>query len=382
MESWLFGLSVVAVAIAVAVVLDRVKAWIARRSRWVGQPLAKVQLVGRMPDGRVDIIEGYPILLTLHVSELYQYLRNTLMDIFVKMPPKTVVSGNPGPSHVSEETAIAVKGSASLSARVPETVRAKKAAFGHDVLKMLKSPFKLIAYAFSENLMVVQFNHVDGTLDQYAFGPCVEPDRSAIRGAAAPVNIVMGALYPFSRRISIPGGLREMIVGRIPFAHKGPVEDIEVLFFDPLPAGEGRIQMVHMPETVKSNLATLVETSAKYAHMDALVHQIERLNNDVRTWRVRGRADIKAIKDLHTELTRMRTMLPAGARAGLQPADVLVPVTLSFNVSLFVSMTVLTVLGLLYFHTQPIIVVVMCFMGAAMGSTLGFILSYLRLRQR
>jgi len=254
------------------------------RSRWIGSPMSyAVQLIGRLPDGRVETaIQGVPIEVQLPMTEIMGLLKRTLKDIFDKMPD-------------TEETE----------------------KFGQKILPFLeaKEPLKIKPWAI-EDALVVQFNHVEGTLDQYAVGQAVDPFTSSRHGGQMPLLVVNGALYPCPTSLELPGGAMRQAIGKIPLLSKGAMEEVEVFFFDPVQFGGDKIQMVNLREEERSALFLLVEHAANFLSVPVLLHEAERLKDNLRGFEKRAEGDKETIKRQGTELRKYR-----GIAGGVRPPD-------------------------------------------------------------
>lgn len=279
----------VIVGIASALVFFYAHRFLQARTRWVGSPMPyAVSLIGRLADGRVETaIQGVPIQVNLPFKELIEYLRRTLKDAFEAMP------SNPA---------------------------RKKKEFGTKILPFLeaKESLKMIPYAIGDDL-VVQFNHTAGTLDQYALGSSIDPFKSVGQGGLMPQLIVGGALFPCAKKISIPGGLREAIIGRLPSflsRRAKPSEDVDLFFFDPFDLSASTIQVVSLSEQQKSVLSVFAEYAGQYASIPVLIHEVERLKDQNVGFEKRKEGDKETIKKQGDEIRELRHV--AG---GVRPQD-------------------------------------------------------------
>jgi len=379
-------LVVVVVGIAAVVVLDRLKAVVRSRQRWVGTPMSyAVQLVGRMPDGSVeDSIEGVPVQVNLHLKELLQFLRDVLFETFQEIDaPKA------NPSEAS-------KNPSSNPTVMPDTsiARRKRAEFAKKILPVFKSPMPMVPYAFGSNRLVIQFNKV-APLDHYALGPAIEPYRSVAEGGSMPKLIVSGELHPYPQKIRIPGGLREAIMGKIPIV-KGRSErseDVELFFFEPYDLSKDRIQPIQLSETVRSHFALLAERAAEFASVHGLYHLVRLLKDQIRSLENRLKQSQNTIKKLNDEVSRLTHMMPrVRVRA---TSDILLRLTMTYLVMLFLGMAVM---GLITFLVGPTMSIVGTFtqkepmrvydsglvafflgVGGMIGVGSGFLLNYVRM---
>jgi len=385
MDTVVLILVVVVVGIAAAVALDRLRAVVRSRQRWVGTPMSyAVQLVGRMPDGSVeDSIEGVPVQVNLHLKELLQFLRDVLFETILEMaptskanPPEPLAPKNPT---VMPDTSIA---------------RKKRAEFAKKILPVFKSPMPMVPYAFGSNRLVIQFNRV-APLDHYALGPAIEPYRSVAEGGSMSKLIVSGELHPYPQKIRIPGGLREAVMGKIPIV-KGRSErseDVELFFFEPYDLSKERIQPVQLSETVRSHFALLAERAAEFASVHGLYHRLKLKDDQIRSLNDREKQSRNTIKDLHDEISRLLKMMP---RIRVRPtSDILLRLTMTYLVMLFLSMAIMGLITFLVGPTMPIVgeftvkapmkvydsglVAFFLGVGVMIGVGSGFLLNYLRM---
>ena len=364
---------VVAVGIASALVLSRVHQYVQSRQRWIGSPMSfAVRLIGRLADGTVDDgIEGVPVQVDLHITGLLDFLRQVLFDEYERMPPEQRLESNsPG-----KNSALNPGSNPVVMLETSELLRKKKREFARKILPVFQEPIKLIPYAFGSNTLVIQFGHTDGPLNQYAFGPRNLPFRSVAQGGSMPLLIVPGHLYPYPGKISIPGGLREAVQGKIPFLPKKTSPDVELFFFDPCKME--KVSTTPLSETVKSHLALLIETTAKFANIEGLWHEIQRLHGTIRGFQRRAGIDEDTIKSLRREISRLRHV--AGRGAAYIASDFLLPMTMSYFICMIVGVVSMGLIAFLSgLHKDAGIFGFLLVMGSMGGGFLGFILNYLR----
>lgn len=365
---------VVAVGIASALVLSRVHRYVQSRQRWIGSPMSfAVRLIGRLADGTVDDgIEGVPVQVDLHIRGLLDFLRQVLFDEYERMPPEQrLESKNLGKNTAS----LNPSSNPVVMLETSELLRKKKLEFARKIIPVFQEPVKLIPYAFGSNTLVIQFGHTDGPLNQYAFGPRNLPFRSVAQGGSMPLLIVPGHLYPYPGKISIPGGLRDAVQGKIPLLPKKTSPDVELFFFDPCKME--KVSTTPLTETVKSHLALLIETTAKFANIEGLWHEIQRLHGTIRGFQRRAGIDEDTIKSLRREISRLRHV--AGRGAAYIASDFLLPMTTSFFICMFVGVVSMGLIAFLSgLHKDAGIFGFLLVMGSMGGGFLGFILNYLR----
>jgi hypothetical protein len=375
-DSTLLLTVVVAVGIASALVLFRVHQYVQSRQRWIGSPMAfAVRLIGRLMDGTVDDgIEGVPIQVDLHMRGLLDFLRQVLFDEYERMPPEQrLESKNLGKS--SNPTSLNPGSNPVVMLETSDLLRKKKLEFARKIIPVFQEPVKLIPYAFGSNTLVVQFGHTDGPLNQYAFGPRNLPFRSVAQGGSMPLLIVPGHLYPYPGKISIPGGLRDAVQGKIPFLGKKASADVELFFFDPCKME--KVSTTPLSETVKSHLALLIETTAKFANIEGLWHEIQRLHGTIRGFQRRASIDEDTIKSLGREISRLRQV--AGRGAAYIATDFLLPMMMSFLLWLVIGMVSMGFTAFLFgLHKDAGILAFLIAMGAMGGGFLGSLLNYRR----
>jgi len=308
-----------------------------------------VQLIGRLPDGRVeDSIKGVPILVNLPFREVFEHLKETLMSSFME---------------------------------TPNSEKSRKKDFGNKILPIFTSNVvKLIAYSIQDKL-IVQFGHVEGTLDQYSFGTAIDPYRSLGQGGSMPQLIVNGALYPCAQKIALPGGLREAVVGRIPLLSRRSKmpEDVELFFFDPTDLlSSSPIQMTSLGEQEKSMLALLVEYVGNFVNVPTLLHEIQELKDEIRGWTKRAKGDKETIKKLSTELRTMRTL--AGGARPTDPATYLLSMALTQFLWVFGGLAFGGILAfLLNVANNALAFGFMLVVGVLVGMAGGLMANYLRM---
>ena len=276
-DLWLILALLIPLSIVAAIIFDRAKARIRAHTRYIGTTLPyAATLIGRLPDGLVDdSISGVPIQLSLPFKEMYEYIRRVLEDTFNKMVES------------------------------PE-----KDEFAKKILPLLEhNPIPLISYAFDEDTVVVQFNHVEGTLDQYQLGPSMKRLESVRQEGKLPHIFVAGALYPYPEKISIPGGLREAVVTRIPFLKRGgeSPRDVDLFFFDPLDLSEDSLSIVNLTEPDRAKLAQWVQFAINYAESHNLFHENELLRMKLSSADKRIKDSNKVIKDQGREIRQLQT---------------------------------------------------------------------------
>jgi len=369
--------AVVAVGIASALVLSRVHQYVQSRQRWIGSPMSfAVQLIGRLADGTVDAgIEGVPVQVDLHITGLLDFLRQVLFDEYERMPPERRLESN-NPNKNGNPATVNPSSIPVLKVETSGLLKKKKDEFARKILPVFKEPIQLIPYAFGSNTLVVQFGHTDGPLNQYAFGPRNLPFRSVAQGGSMPLLIVPGHLYPYPGKISIPGGLREAVQGKIPFlGKKVSSSDVELFFFDPCKME--KISTTPLSESVKSHLALLIEATAKFANIEGLWHEIQRLHNTIRGFQRRAGIDEDTIKSLRREISRLRHV--AGRGAAYIASDFLLPMTMSFFICMIAGVVSMGLIAFLSgLHKDAGIFGFLLVMGSMGGGFLGFILNYLR----
>jgi len=349
-DLWLILALLIPLSIVAAIIFDRAKARIRAHTRYIGTTLPyAATLIGRLPDGLVDdSISGVPIQLSLPFKEMYEYIRRVLEDTFNKMVES------------------------------PE-----KDEFARKILPLLEhNPIPLIAYAFNEDTVVVQFNHVEGTLDQYQLGPSMKRLESVRQEGKLPHIFVAGALYPYPEKISVPGGLREAVVTRIPFLKRGgeSPRDVDLFFFDPLDLSEDSLSIVNLTEPDRAELAQWVQFAIDYAGSHNLYHKYALTQMQLSSSEKRNEDSKRLMEQLNERIRRLQRI--AGVRQLPDPMTGFIQISLTYILWHFGGLALAAILAFMFGVGKTIDALSLGFLIVAVNIVSlvgGLIVSYLRI---